>query len=346
MILLMFDGAVNHQNFPYHKKLFRKRKNPNGCDILGTFFLTHSYTNWAQVQHWRHKGHEFADGTITGDSNLYQKNETSWVNEMAGMQAIMQHQAGILKEDILGARAPGLKPGYNTQYDVLIDYGFIWDSSIGVPPLDVPVWPYTLDYSLPHKCKTDSCPTKQFPGIWEIPLNSHHAQEFTGGHCPYLDQCVLTHMDSQDIFFWLKEDFMRHYTTNRAPYTMPFHTNWFTETNQVEALELFVNYTLTMPDVYYVTATQALLWAIDPVPLKNIKDFEAWDCTKREVPDPPCKTPNSCPLDLSIEGEASVLRYMSTCNTCPAVYPWLTNYRGVDRPRDSEEKDVYEKLIK
>jgi len=139
---------------------------------------------------------------------------------------------------------------------------------------------------------------------------------------------------------------MRHYSTNRAPYTMPFHTNWFTETNQVDALELFVNYTLTLPDVYYVTATQALLWAIDPVPLQNIGNFEAWDCTKREVPKPPCKTPNSCPLDLSIEGETSVIRYMSTCKTCPSVYPWLTNYRGVDRPRDSDEKDVYEKLTK
>jgi hypothetical protein len=32
------------------------------------------------------------------------------------------------------------------QYDVLIDYGFIWDSSIPVPPLTTPVWPYTLDY--------------------------------------------------------------------------------------------------------------------------------------------------------------------------------------------------------
>ena len=54
--------------------------------------------------------------------------------------------------EVLGVRAPGLKPGYNTQYEVLIDYGFIWDSSLGVAPLETPVWPYTLDYKIPHKC--------------------------------------------------------------------------------------------------------------------------------------------------------------------------------------------------
>ena len=128
------------------------------------------------MQEWHYKGHEFADLTVTGDSSLYLKNETAWINELAGMRAIMGDQAGITEEEVLGVRAPGLKPGYNTQYDVLIDYGFVWDSSIGVPPLDVPVWPYTLDYSLPHKCKTETCPSRQFPGVWEIPLNSHYAQ--------------------------------------------------------------------------------------------------------------------------------------------------------------------------
>ena len=45
----MFDGAVNHNNYRHHKTLYRGRKNPNNCDILATYFLTHSYTNWAQV---------------------------------------------------------------------------------------------------------------------------------------------------------------------------------------------------------------------------------------------------------------------------------------------------------
>lgn len=44
MILLTFDGAVNLNNFDLYKKVFDgKRKNPNGCDIKGTFFISHEY---------------------------------------------------------------------------------------------------------------------------------------------------------------------------------------------------------------------------------------------------------------------------------------------------------------
>jgi hypothetical protein len=47
---------------------------------------------------------------------------------------------------------------------VLQDFDYIYDSSMGVPPVKVPVWPYTLDYKIPHECKAGSCPTKSFQG--------------------------------------------------------------------------------------------------------------------------------------------------------------------------------------
>ena len=130
-------------------------------------------------------------------------------------------------------RLKQLGNGFNVQYDVLIDYGFIWDSSMGIPPLNIPIWPYTLDYAIPHECSSGSCPTKKYPGMWEIPLNSHHIEGYAAGHCPYLDQCVFTYMYQADIFEWLKEDFLRHYETTRAPYTMAMHTNWFQTSEQV-----------------------------------------------------------------------------------------------------------------
>ena len=112
---------------------------------------------------------------ITLDLNplcsLYKKNTTAWVNELVGMRKILEDQAEISEDEILGVRAPGLTPGFNAQYEVdiaclqisillaisipniqvLIDYGFIWDSSQGVPPRATPVWPYTFDYKMPHK---------------------------------------------------------------------------------------------------------------------------------------------------------------------------------------------------
>lgn len=44
IILLTFDGAVNINNYEHYKKVFNgKRKNPNDCDITGTFFIAHEY---------------------------------------------------------------------------------------------------------------------------------------------------------------------------------------------------------------------------------------------------------------------------------------------------------------
>lgn len=80
------------------------------------------------------------------------------------MREILRHFANISKNDIVGMRAPFLKPGRNAQYEVLEDFGYIYDSSISVPPSRVPIWPYTLDYKIPHECKSGTCPTKSFPG--------------------------------------------------------------------------------------------------------------------------------------------------------------------------------------
>lgn len=44
------------------------------------------------------------------------------------------------------------------------DFGFIYDSSVGIPPSKFPIWPYTLDYKIPHECKSGTCPTKSYPG--------------------------------------------------------------------------------------------------------------------------------------------------------------------------------------
>lgn len=42
--MLTFDGAVNLNNYDHYNKIFNgKRKNPNGCNIRGTFFMSHEY---------------------------------------------------------------------------------------------------------------------------------------------------------------------------------------------------------------------------------------------------------------------------------------------------------------
>lgn len=95
---------------------------------------------------------------------LEDKGYEEWVGEMIGMREILKHFSNISISEIVGMRAPYLKPGRNTQYKVLEDFGYIYDSSIGISPLKVPIWPYTLDYKIPHECKAGTCPTKSFQG--------------------------------------------------------------------------------------------------------------------------------------------------------------------------------------
>lgn len=81
-----------------------------------------------------------------------------------------------------------------------------------------------------------------FTGVWEVPLNAHFIESYEGGHCPYLDQCVLHNSDAEEVFEWLQEDFARHYEQNKAPYMMPFHTNWFQIKELEEGLHKFLDW--------------------------------------------------------------------------------------------------------
>jgi len=328
MILISMDDSINALNYDGYRAVFANRNNPNGCPIRGTFFVAHEYTNYQMVQQLHYEGHEIASYAITHRRNFDELDYNGWVQEEVGEREILKNLANIPKDDVLGMRAPHLKPGYNTQFEVLTDYGYVWDSSAAVPPGKVPVWPYTLDYAIPHECRSGTCPTRSFPGIWEFPINSHYVDEYDGGFCPYLDQCVLHNTDANDVLDWLKEDFSRSYDQNRAPYSMAFHTSWFQQKNLVTGLSRFIDWLLEKPDVWFVTNTQALLWITDPTPQQQMSKYQAWDCTQRVVPPKPCNNPVSCAVPL-VQNNITDVRYLSTCASCPKVYPWLGDARGV-----------------
>jgi hypothetical protein len=331
IMLLTFDGAVNLNNYDHYKKVFNgKRQNPNGCDIKGTFFISHEYSNYQQIQTLAYEGHEMATETISLQQHLQDKGNEEWVGEMIGMREILRHFSNVSTNDIVGMRAPFLKPGRNTQYKVIEDFGYIYDSSISIPPLPMPVWPYTLDYKIPHECKSGTCPSKSFPGVWEVPLNAHYIETFEGGHCPYLDQCVLHNHDEDDVLAWLQEDFERHYNQNKAPYMLAFHTNWFQIKELEQGLHKFLDWTLTLPDVWYVTTTQALTWITDPKTLKQLSSYEPWECKNpQSFASKPCKLSNKCALPFkTAQSNVTDTRYMETCRECPNQYPWLGDAEG------------------
>ena len=86
---------MNTENWDlYIKRLFSpSRKNPNGCPIHGTFYVSHEYTNYAMVHKLANLGHEIAVHSITHRTpeSWWEKNATieDWFDEMVGQANII-----------------------------------------------------------------------------------------------------------------------------------------------------------------------------------------------------------------------------------------------------------------
>lgn len=50
MLVVAFDGAINMHNYDLYMQLFNEdRRNPNGCPVRATFYLSHRWTDYRQV---------------------------------------------------------------------------------------------------------------------------------------------------------------------------------------------------------------------------------------------------------------------------------------------------------
>ena len=136
MITITFDDAINVNNVDLYNEIFNGvRKNPNGCDIKGTFFVSHKYTNYSAVQvnlievknvvcnfklskyqDMHRRGHEIAAKSITNNNNpdYWTKGTTdTWAREMSGVRLIIDKFANITDNSVIGLRAPFLRVGGN-----------------------------------------------------------------------------------------------------------------------------------------------------------------------------------------------------------------------------------------
>lgn len=75
-------------------------------------------SNYQQIQSLAFDQHEIATETISLQQGLQDKGYEEWVGEMIGMREILRHFANVSANDVVGMRAPYLKPGRNTQYKV------------------------------------------------------------------------------------------------------------------------------------------------------------------------------------------------------------------------------------
>ncbi|XP_031337491.1 uncharacterized protein LOC116166626 isoform X2 [Photinus pyralis] len=316
MVLLTFDDAVNDLNLPHYSELFENgRVNPNGCPIVATFYVSHEWTDYSQVQNLYADGHELASHTVS-HSFGEQFSQKKWTKEVAGQREILSAYGGVHLEDVRGMRAPFLSVGGNKMFKMLYDSNFTFDSSMPIYENKPPSWPYTLDYKLFHDCMIPPCPTRSYPGVWEVPMVMW--QDLNGGRCSMGDACSNP-SDAEGVYKMIMKNFERHYTSNRAPFGLFYHAAWFTQPHHKEGFIQFLDAINSMKDVWLVTNWQAIQWVRDPTPTSRLNSFQPFGCN---YPDRPkrCNNPKVCNL-----WHKTGVRYMRTCQPCPDIYPWTGN---------------------
>jgi len=338
MVMITFDDAINNNNIGLYEAMFdrTKRRNPNGCDIKATFFVSHKYTNYSAVQHMHRQGHEIAAHSIThNDEEKFWSEATTdtWAKEMAGSRLIIEKYANITDNSVVGLRAPYLRVGGNQQFTMMEEQAFLYDSSITAPLQNPPLWPYTMYFRMPHKChgNLQRCPTRSH-AVWEMVMNELDRREdptvdedLPG--CAMIDSCsnILT---GDQFYNFLTHNFYRHFDQNRAPLGLFYHAAWLSQREEMlDAFLYWVDEVLANhPEVYFVTMTQVIQWIQNPVSVEAANNYAPWQENCAPNPVQACLVPNSCKLtSKEIPGEA--LR-MHTCMRCPNAYPWLNDPSG------------------
>jgi len=319
-VLLTFDDAVNSLNQQFFKELFNNRRNPNGCPIKSTFYISHEWTDYSQVQDLYAGGHEIASHTVThSDGKGF--DDVKWADEVIGMAEMLVRYAGVKPQDIKGMRAPFLQVGGDAMFSTLKRYGLNYDSSMSTTGSG---WPYTLEYQMPHSCAVHPCPEQSHPGMWEIPMPT--LKDIRGGSCAMADGCYYEE-DGESIQKIFTQNFLDHYTKEKTPFPLFFHSAWFfNRPHRKEAFFKFIDSILALPDVYFVTSSELINWMQNPQPVNAVANSNVFGCDFQDRPKR-CHRRNTKKCNLKFRGD---VRQWASCQTktCPRQYPWVNNLTG------------------
>ena len=320
IVMFSFDDDLRTIDYEtYYSKAFNNRKNPNGCQVGLTFFVSHNYTNYALLEDLYYSyGHEIADHSVDHrEPTTWWENATEeeWTREVLDQKAILEKWGNIPVGAVQGFRAPFLVTS-ETEVKVLHESKFVYEASMGT---QTNYWPFTLDYKSPICNLPATCPVNSYPGLWLVP-NVNYKQK-SGYPCSMLDACTSPQTEEEWLDFFM-ENFNVHYNDNRSPFGIYAHSAWFYYGPQrLSALSTFLDKLSAMKDVYIVTHSQMLDWVRDPTPLDKIADFEAWKCPPRPKPRCSYQQP-SCQKSY---GDFS----MNSCTVpCPPNYPHYGDPNG------------------
>ena len=329
IVTISFDDAVTAYKYKAYRRLFNsKRRNPNGCPISATFFVSGNGGNrYDLVRQLYNDGHEIACHTATHQLSIPWWDEATkeqLTEEVIGMRGLLVQKAGIPFEEIRGMRMPYLTMRGDEQLEMIKEAGLRYDSSCMAGPSNTvanpPVWPFTWDHVIDSTyCDHSDLPWKTYPGIWELPLNRWIGHN--GLACSMLDGCqstrstegdakngrssIVSQNASSEVLYHMWQNFHRHYEQDRTPLGMHLHATWFLgKGHRFEALDRFLDELLERKDVYIVTMYQLVQWMQNQVQLKDLNSFAAWQTS--------CKGPRNTT-------NTSALNFNAALTTSPTM---------------------------
>ncbi|GMT05317.1 hypothetical protein PENTCL1PPCAC_27491, partial [Pristionchus entomophagus] len=325
MIVITFEGAVTDRTTRIYKSLFSGRLRSHDCPLRATFFVSHEYTNYDQVQWLAARGNEIGVAGM-GSSSLASRSADRWREEMQGMRMALAEFSKIEEESIRGVRAPGMKTGGDSQFAVLSNWNFTYDHSIA--PDGGPFWPQTLDHTLPFLCTDGSCPSKAFKGIWEAPVNRIITTD--GRAVARLRDAIRSTDTRASVTDLLRRNLARNYQGSRAPLVLSLDADFMFALPQNEAVNGLIDFleeALTKDDIYPVTVSQLISWMKSPTSLDRIAKFKPFHCPRRANDQvQPCETPSTCSF-VTPQGSRS----FRVCGSCPRDYPNIDDPLGKGR---------------
>lgn len=190
-VMLTFDDAVTALHYEFIESKILGRRNPDGCPMAATFYVSHEYTDYSRVHRAWAAGHEIALHSITHNYMAEHWRKASveqLVQEFGEQREMMAHFGKIDIKDIKGMRVPQFELSGNNSFQAMLEVGLEYDSSWPTQEFIAPgLWPYTLDYKSTQDCPLGRCPTASMKNAWVLPISNWVDTE---GHvCAMVDAC-------------------------------------------------------------------------------------------------------------------------------------------------------------
>lgn len=277
IVFFSFDDALTKVASKFYDRLFSKNnKNPNGCPISMTMFISHQDTDYSRVSDFHRRGMEIAAHSVTHKH----MNNRNFMNEARDQKQNLARLAKINEREIVGWRSPFLEPVGDLQPEVLGKLGYLYDATLTYSKRklnETATMPFTLDFGWPYDCKVKPCPKKRHRGFWEVPvvslLDYKHKYD-----CVYVDGCMNIPPDENTAYQFLMDNFNSYYHGEKLPFGINMHPSWFYNDERLNAMDRFIKELSRRDDVFIVSIKKMIDWLKHPTPLSKMSTFSSWQC--------------------------------------------------------------------